>query len=87
MRGVGDVAGEALRTAPNLGGDGVSVSTNMLEPNNQTKVNMTQVKSIKPSKLSPMPEGLFNRLKDDEILDLLAYLLSKGDKSNKMFEK
>jgi putative heme-binding domain-containing protein len=71
----------------NLGGDGVNVSTNMLEPNNQTKVNMTQVKSIKPSKLSPMPEGLINRLKDDEILDLLAYLLSKGDKSNKMFEK
>jgi len=32
-----------------------------------------------------MPEGLLNMLNKDEILDLLAYLLSGGDRNNKMF--
>jgi hypothetical protein len=32
-----------------------------------------------------MPEGLINTLKQDEILDLVAYLLSAGDSKAKMF--
>jgi len=71
----------------NLSGDGINVSTNMLDPNDQAKIDVKTVKSIKPSKMSPMPEGLLNRLKEDEILDLMGYLLSRGDKSHKMFEK
>ena len=38
-----------------------------------------------PSPLSPMPEDLLNLLQEDEILDLMAYLLSGGDRGNKMF--
>jgi hypothetical protein len=33
-----------------------------------------------------MPEGLLNSLKADEIQDLVAYLLSRGDRGNKMFQ-
>jgi hypothetical protein len=32
-----------------------------------------------------MPEGLFNTLHQDEILDLVAYLLSRGDRNQPMF--
>ena len=40
---------------------------------------------MEPSKVSMMPEGLLNTLKEDEIQDLVAYLLSRGDAQNKMF--
>jgi hypothetical protein len=33
-----------------------------------------------------MPAGLLNTLKDSDILDLLAYLLSKGNKEDPMFK-
>jgi len=71
----------------NLSGDNLNVGTNMLDPNDQTKVDVKTVKFIKPSKLSPMPDGLLNRLNQDEILDLLSYLLSRGDSKNKMFQE
>jgi hypothetical protein len=34
-----------------------------------------------------MPNGLLNTLKDDELLDLMAFLLSRGDRKNAMFTK
>jgi hypothetical protein len=34
-----------------------------------------------------MPVGLLNTLKRDEILDLTAYLLSRGDRENPMFHR
>jgi hypothetical protein len=33
-----------------------------------------------------MPEGLLDTLQEDEILDLMAYLLSRGDRNHKMFK-
>ena len=41
------------------------------------------IESIENSKVSPMPEGLLNTLQKDEILDLLAYLLSGGQTTAK----
>ena len=60
---------------------------NMYDPNDLRGVNASQVKEVRPSKLSPMPEGLLNLLRDDEVLDLLAFLLSGGDRTDKMFAK
>ena len=71
----------------NLHGDDYMVMTNMLDPNNLTKINRKTVESIKPSKISPMPEGLLDTFKEDEILDLMAYLLSRGDRSHAMFKR
>ena len=34
-----------------------------------------------------MPTGLLNTLHEDEMLDLLAYLLSRGDRNHAMFQK
>lgn len=69
----------------NLSGDIYQVSTNMFEPGNFTKVPADQVKSITPSPISMMPPGLIYSLKKDDVLDLLAYLLSKGNPGDPMF--
>ncbi len=61
-----------------LGTDTVQVSTDMFNPGETTKVERKQIKSIVTSKTSPMPTGLLNQLSQDEILDLLAYVLSGG---------
>ncbi len=45
------------------------------------------IKASKPSPVSPMPEALVNILKKEEILDLLAYIESGGDKGHAVFKK
>jgi putative heme-binding domain-containing protein len=69
----------------NLNGDGVMVNTDPASPWQQITVDRKQVKSIEPSKTSPMPEGLLGLLTKDEILDLTAFVLSGGNKSHAMF--
>jgi putative heme-binding domain-containing protein len=71
----------------NYHGDNMMVMTNMLDPNGLVYVNQKRVESIDKSKVSMMPEGLLDTFKEDEILDLAAYLLSRGDRNHKMFKK
>ena len=72
-------------TIVNLNGDTVSVNTDPASPWQQERVDRKQVKSIEPSKTSPMPEGLLGLLTQEEILDLTAYVLSGGDRKSAMF--
>jgi len=69
----------------NLSGDTLMVIENMFAPNDFADVKRQDVESIAPSKVSMMPEGLLNSLKEDEIQDLTAFLLSRGDHKNRMF--
>jgi putative heme-binding domain-containing protein len=71
----------------NLNGDNVVLNTDLSNPDQRENIDRKQVKSIELSKISPMPPGLLMMLKKDEILDLLAYILSAGDKTNAMFKK
>jgi putative heme-binding domain-containing protein len=71
----------------NHNAENMSVMTNMLDPNGLVNVNANKVESIEKSKVSMMPTGLLDTFKEDEILDLVAYLLSRGDRKHKMFEK
>lgn len=71
----------------NLAGDTMMINTDMLNPDLMVRVDQRQVESQKPSPVSMMPTGLFDTFKDDEILDLMAYLLSRGDRGHKMFAK
>jgi len=71
----------------NLNGDRVSVNTDMFDPNQQVNINRTQVESIEPSKVSPMPPGLLNLMKKDEVLDLVAYILSGGNRNHPAYKK
>jgi hypothetical protein len=70
----------------NLNGENVMLNTDLADPNQQVEINRKQIKSIEPSKVSPMPPMLLSMLKKEEILDLLAYILSGGDKANAMFK-
>ena len=36
--------------------------------------------------ISPMPPGMINGNKEDEIADMMAYLMSGGNPSNRMFQ-
>lgn len=63
------------------------VCTNMMDPNNFTNVDARKVVKTEESKISMMPMGLLFMLKEDDILDLLAYLLSKGNPEDPMFAK
>jgi putative heme-binding domain-containing protein len=69
----------------NLGGADFSVVEDMLEPGAMTHVRRAEIVSIEPSKVSPMPAGLFDTLQVDEVQDLVAYLLSRGDPENTLF--
>ena len=71
----------------NLSGDGVTINTDLSDPNQRVNVDRKEVKSIEPSPVSPMPPMLLSMLKKEEVLDLLAYVLSGGDKANAMFKK
>ena len=70
----------------NLAGDNIMINTDMLDPNAITQVNRNQVEATKPSTVSMMPEGLLNTLKEDEVLDLMAFVLSRGDRKSPMFK-
>ena len=71
----------------NMNGERVSVNTDMFDPNQRVNVNRPQVESIEPSKVSPMPPGLLNLMQKDEVMDLLAYILSGGDRNHSAFKK
>ena len=69
----------------NLNGDNLMISTDMLDPNKMVNVPRSQIEEIKRSPISMMPVGLLNTMSKDEILDLFAYLLSRGDRQSPMF--
>jgi len=69
----------------NLNTDKIMVSENMLEPGNLTTVNRDEIEETMVSKTSMMPSGLINTLTKDEVLDLVAYLLSGGDPDAPVF--
>lgn len=71
----------------NLNDETINVNTNMLQPDDAVeKLKRSNIVEIKPSTVSMMPPGLLNMLNKDEILDLMAYLLSQGKKDNPMFK-
>jgi putative heme-binding domain-containing protein len=79
--------GQVVGRIVNLNNDIYKVNTDMLDPNLMKDVNRNNIASMKSSKLSMMPNGLMDVLKEDEALDLMAYLLSRGDRNHAMFKK
>lgn len=71
----------------NLNGNDIKVMVDMLDPNGMVTVKQPNVDRITPSKVSMMPAGLLDTLTDDEVFDLMAYLLSKGDRKHPAFNK
>lgn len=79
----GDVA---TGRVANLSGNNLNIVENMLEPGRMTNVRRTDIESMEPSQVSMMPEGLLNTLTAEEIHDLVAYLISRGDSRHRMFQ-
>jgi putative heme-binding domain-containing protein len=64
--------------------------TILLDPEDSTKVvevKKSDVEEVKASPVSVMPNGALKPLNENEVLDLLAYLLSRGDPQHPMFRK
>ena len=64
--------------------------TIVVDPENATKtveVKKSDIESNQPSLVSLMPKDLLKTLNEDEVRDLLAYLLSRGNPSDAMFRK
>lgn len=70
----------------NLSADHVQITTDMMRPSTTTRLNVPDIKSIEPSKISMMPPGLLATMTDTDILDLLAYLLSAGDPEHDLYK-
>ena len=62
------------------------VSQNPFAPDELTEIPKNKVVSTKLSKVSVMLPGMINRLNPDELKDLMAYLMSGGNKDNKAFK-
>jgi putative heme-binding domain-containing protein len=71
----------------NMKGDTYWVNTDMMTPSTVTKVNTDLINSIEPSPISMMPPGLLATMKKNDILDLLAYLISGADPEHALFKK
>ena len=64
--------------------------TIVIDPEDSTKVVEVKKSDVDEVKLSPtslMPEDLLKPLNEGEVLDLMAYLLSRGDPKHPVFKK
>ena len=70
----------------NLNGDTMTLNTDLTDPNKRVSIDRKAVEELTVSKVSPMPVGLFDRMTQEEILDLVAYLISGGNPEHEMFQ-
>lgn len=64
--------------------------TVVIDPEVATKlveIKKSDIEENQPSKVSLMPKDLLKTLNEDEVRDLLAYLLSRGNPNDAMFRK
>ena len=66
--------------------DIIAILTSPEDPTKITEITKSDIDEIHPSTVSIMPADLLKTLNQDEVLDLLAYLLSRGDKGSGMFK-
>ena len=62
------------------------VSQNPFAPQTLREISKTDVTSTKLSRVSLMMPGLINRLNNEELKDLLAYLMAGGNKEHDVYK-
>lgn len=67
--------GDSIRLAPNPFNEAYTIN-----------LAKSDIESRGPSPVSPMPSGLLNRLSQNEIVDLFAYLRSGGDEDHEIYK-
>lgn len=81
--------GGQIHTGRVLNETGETVSI-LVDPEDASKVidvPRGEIDSLQPAAASLMPANLLKPLNEAEVLDLLAYLLSRGDEGHRMFRK
>ena len=76
------VTGMVVKETP----DEVHVVVNPLAKAAATVIKKGDIDARNASQTSIMPQGLLDKLTQEEILDLIGYVLAKGDKDHKMYE-
>lgn len=66
-------------------GEAIQLAENLSEPDKTVSIKKADISRVTPSDVSPMPTGLLVTLSRDEILDLLAFIASKGDPKHRAF--
>jgi putative heme-binding domain-containing protein len=65
----------------------LSLAVDAEDASKVVEIPRSEIERMEPSKVSLMPEDLLSTLNKDELLDLLAYLLSRGNPNDRMFQK
>lgn len=63
----------------------LQVAANPTSPQEIKEIRNADIESRQVSPISLMPVGLINRMNREEVLDLIAYILSAGDPKHSMF--
>ncbi len=67
-------------------GDTVKVFENPLAKTAPVVLKKSDIEKRAVSKTSIMPKGLLDKLTREEILDLVAYVVARGDAKHKVFQ-
>ncbi len=65
--------------------DQIKLIVDPLAKDKETVINKDDIDLIKVSDVSQMPEGMVDKLSREEIIDLMAYILSGADPKSKLF--
>ena len=63
----------------------VFVNQNPYDPSQDVSVAVSEIRSREASPVSTMPSRLLDRLNEDEVADLIAYLLSGADAEHRCY--
>jgi len=66
-------------------GDTIQLAENLSEPDKTITIKKADISRVTPSDVSPMPTGLLVTLSKEEVLDLLAYLISQGNAKHAVY--
>ena len=79
--------GKTIGRILNEEGDKLQLAVSAFDPSIQISVNRSDILAIDRSTVSPMPAGLLNSLNEQEVVNLMAYLLSGGNAQDKVYKK
>ena len=79
--------GGKIHTGRLLGKDegGITLLIDPIDVSKVIRIPLDEIETMRPSKTSLMPAKGFDPLNQDELLNLLAYLLSRGDPNAPVF--
>jgi putative heme-binding domain-containing protein len=83
MKDGSQVTGSIVETADKK----IIVAPLMMNPAATVEIVAADVKSEAPSSISPMPAGLLNELTKEQIVELMAYLESGGDRNAPIYSR